>query len=79
MKILQGMLAGLFTCRILFQYNVSLLDTIYDLPPQPPPPPPPPLASKLEVLSVRRIVNMPSFLRLDFAMYIKVNFPQDPE
>ena len=74
MKILQGMLAGLFTCRILFQYNVSLLDTIYDLPP-----PPPPLASKLKVLSVRRIVNMPSFLRLDFAMYIKVNFPQDPE
>ena len=70
MRILQGMLAGLFTCRILFQYNVSLLDTIYDLPP---------LASKLEVLSVRRIVNMPSFLRLDFAMYIKVNFPQDPE
>ena len=72
MRILQGMLAGLFTCRILFQYNVSLLDTIYDLPP-------PPLASKLEVLSVRRIVNMPSFLRLDLAMYIKVNFPQDPE
>lgn len=74
MKILQGMLAGLFTCRILFQYNVSLLDTIYDLPP-----PLPPLASKLELLSVRRIVNMPSFLRLDFAMYIKVNFPQDPK
>lgn len=73
MRILQGMLAGLFTCRILFQYNVSLLDTIYDLPP------PPPLASKLELLSVRRIVNMPSFLRLDFAMYIKVNFPQDPK
>ena len=42
-------------------------------------PPPPPLASKLELLSVRRIVNMPSFLRLDFAMYIKVNFPQDPK
>ena len=74
MRILQGMLAGLFTCRILFQYNVSRLATIYDLPP-----PPPPLASKLELLSVRRIVNMPSFLRLDFAMYIKVNFPQDPK
>ena len=68
-RVLQGILLGLFICSSLFKYNcIPAGFKICLAPPQ----------SKL-LLTVRRIVNILSFLRLVFAAYIKVNFSQHSE